>query len=185
MCHLTCLAEKLDVNVSTQPDVVRQVPAHVVRIIVNHDVVAVPIPVAAVLIIVGGHAEIKAIKPEAAGSSAGQVPAVACTDSAVKVAVRPRMIQVVVRVVVAGVVSHPLAIGVDVWGFRMPGCITIMTRLRRLMRLRGRLMGLGGGLVRLSGRPGGAMGGNVMTARGVAPMLLPFAFIIVLGPSGN
>jgi hypothetical protein len=48
-----------DVNVRTQPDVVGQIPAVVVGIGVNHDVITVPDPVVAIIVIVGRNLEKK------------------------------------------------------------------------------------------------------------------------------
>src|SRR5208337_255197 len=59
------LSEKHDVNVSPQPHVIGEVPAEVIRILINHDLVRNPEPVIAKAVVVRGNAEVEAAKPEA------------------------------------------------------------------------------------------------------------------------
>jgi hypothetical protein len=62
--------------------------------------------------------------------------------SASEVAVGEGMIQVIVRIVRAAVVSHPVVARVDVWGIGMAGLIAEIT-IRRGRRLLGPMIGLG------------------------------------------
>lgn len=117
-------------NVGAQPDVERQVPADVVRVVVNHDLVTVPHPVVAEAVVIGGNAEIETAEPEAVARSAGQMPNVAAANSSGKVPVLPRVIDVVVGVSRAGLVPDPFAVGVNVWSIGVPGRIGITTLLR-------------------------------------------------------
>jgi hypothetical protein len=48
-------SEKLDVNVSAQPDVKGQVPVDVVRIVIDHHLVVVPLPAVAVAVFIRGN----------------------------------------------------------------------------------------------------------------------------------
>ena len=57
--------EKQDVDVDAQPDVIGQVPTHMVWVIVNHNLVRIPKPVITVVVVDWGNAEVEAAKPEA------------------------------------------------------------------------------------------------------------------------
>jgi hypothetical protein len=126
------------VDVSTQSDVVSQVPAVVVGIFVNDDVIAVPEPVAAEANVIRSHTEIEAAEPEAVGAASGQMPNVATAEAAGKASVFPGMIKVVVGIVTAGVVSDPFAVGVDVRRVRMSGLVVEVRGCRRRMCNRSR-----------------------------------------------
>ncbi len=62
------------VDVCPQPRVVSQVPSHMVRIVIDHDVVAVPQPVGAGIVIVGRSLEEKSADIEAVSIAAMQPP---------------------------------------------------------------------------------------------------------------
>lgn len=68
------VAQILDVHVRPRPFVVRKIPTNVVRILVNHDVVRIPKPVAAVPKVTGRYAEIKSAEPESGRPPAPEVP---------------------------------------------------------------------------------------------------------------
>jgi len=94
-------------NVRTETHVVSEVPADVIGILVDHDLVAAPIPIRYEAKVRVGHAEIKPAEPEAAGASAGEAPDVRGTEAAGEMAVRPRMIEMKAGIVAAGVVTYP------------------------------------------------------------------------------
>jgi len=107
-------------NVSAEPYVIRQVPANMIGIVIDYDVVAVPQPVAAIADIDRRNAEVESAKPEATGTAAGQPPRMTLTDAAGKVPVLEGMIQVVARIVGAAIVADPfVAFRVYVWRFGM------------------------------------------------------------------
>ena len=129
--------EELDVSVGAQPDVERQIPADVVRVIVDHDLVTVPHPVIAVVVVIGGNAKVETAEPKAIASSTSEMPNVAAANSAAKSPVLPRVIEVIVGVAGSALVSDPFAVVVNVRGLGVPGRIGIMMLLRggRGMRL--------------------------------------------------
>ena len=88
--------------------VVRQIPAGVVRVVVDHDRVAVPQPVGAETDIVRGHTPIEVIEPKPLRAAAGQMKQVSLADTARETAMFKGMIQMIMRIVGSGVVSHPL-----------------------------------------------------------------------------
>jgi hypothetical protein len=116
------------VDVYAEADVVCQVPADVVGIFVDDDVVAIPEPAVAKADVVRSDAEIEAAEPEAAGTASGQMPYVAGAETAGKVAVLPRMIEVVVGIVGTGIVADPFAVGVNVGGVGMAFVVVEMSR---------------------------------------------------------
>src|SRR5258708_20015810 len=67
-------AQERNVHVGPQPRVIRQIPAHVIGIVVDHDAVAVPIPVVDVRVVEIRNSEVKAVEPEAFSVSAPQYP---------------------------------------------------------------------------------------------------------------
>jgi hypothetical protein len=98
-----------DVHIGAEPDVVSQVPAIVVGIFVNHDIVAIPKPVAAITDVEG----------------AGEV------------SMLPGMIEMIVDVGPAGVVADPLAVVMNVGSIGMPRLVVEMLGgLRRMRRAR-------------------------------------------------
>jgi hypothetical protein len=107
------------VNVGPEPDVVGEIPAHVVGIFVDHDLIAIPGPVAAEAEVDWSHTEVEAAEPEAAGATAAEVPDVAASEAAGEVAVFPGMIEMEPGSVVAVVVSDPGAVVMDMRSFRM------------------------------------------------------------------
>jgi hypothetical protein len=78
-------------DVSANAHVVGEVPAVVIGIFVNYDVVAVPAPVIAVSVVGGGDAEIEAAEPEAIPISAREMPDMLAAEAAGEVSVLPGM----------------------------------------------------------------------------------------------
>src|SRR5215469_18594014 len=103
-----------DVHVRAQPDVIREIPANMVWIFIDHDVVAVPEPIAAIDNVVWGDAEEEAAKPETARPAALNPEDMAFAKTAPEASVRPRAIQVVVGIIPARIMSNPPVVGVDV-----------------------------------------------------------------------
>lgn len=101
-----------------------------VGVIIKHNLVTVPEPVVAVIVIGGSNAEIESVKPKPITSSATQVPDVATANSPGEMPVPPGMIEVIAGVSRTGIVTHPFAIVVNVRRIRMPGGIGVMMFLR-------------------------------------------------------
>jgi hypothetical protein len=107
------------VDVGAQSYVVGEVPAIVIRIFIDHDIVAVPEPVAAEAQVKGSDVEVEASEPEAVGTTSGKMPDVAAPEAAGEAAVLPGMIEMKTGVVSSVLVPDPLPVVVDVWGFGM------------------------------------------------------------------
>ena len=90
-----------------------------VGVIVENDVVIVPIPVVDVAEIKGRDAEIVASEPEAVRTTAAQAPHTIGPQSSFEVSVIPGMIEMKSRIPASIVVSDPLVVVVNVRCFRM------------------------------------------------------------------
>jgi hypothetical protein len=96
----------------------------VIGIFVNDDGVALPIPIANIIVIIRGYAEREAAEPEALATSAAETEHMATAKTTRKAAMFPRTIHVIVGIIASRVVADPLVIVVDVRCFRMIGSIT-------------------------------------------------------------
>ena len=113
----------MNVDVGAEPGVVGEVPAVVVGIFVDDDVIAVPKPIANVIVIVGSYAEGEAAEPEALAVSTAQAEHMTAAKAAGEAAMFPRMIEMIVGIIAAGIVADPCVIVVDVRSFRVIGLI--------------------------------------------------------------
>jgi hypothetical protein len=187
----------LDVDVSSQPDVVGEIPAWILGIIVDDDVVAAPIPVVDEAQIHGANAPEEAVETEPIRTAAAQMPDVAASDAAVKAAMFERAIQVVIYT--CAVMSHPLATGVDVGRFGMSSAVreaflgapaTLLPRILGTRFLLGTLFLLGalflGSLLRPLGRLGpsrGTVSGNILPTAHITTATLLSASLGKGGPT--
>jgi len=145
------------VHVGAEPDVVGKVPAVVVGILVDDDLIRIPKPVVGESEIIRSDAEIKATEPEPRGATSGEVEDVAATKAASEPAVLPGMVEVVMGVIAAGIVADPLIVGVDVGRVRMSASVAEV--------------GMFGGRVRIASERSGAVGRYVPTANAVRRVL--------------
>ena len=106
-------------DVGSEPDVIGEVPADVIGIVIDDDVVRIPVPAVTVAHIVRSHVEEEAAEPEAAGTSASEAPDVTAAESAGEAAMLPGMIQMVVSVAAAGIMAHPFSAVVHMGGVGM------------------------------------------------------------------
>ena len=88
------VAEELYVDVGAEANVVGKVPADVVGVFIDDDVVAVPVPVVAIAKIRSSDAEIETTEPEAARTTTGEMPDVFGAKAGSEMAVLPGMIHV-------------------------------------------------------------------------------------------
>src|SRR5208282_900433 len=124
---LLTIPEIFDVDVRAEAHVVGEIPADVIRVVINYDVVRIPQPAVAESDVVRSHVEIETTEPEPAGAAATQVPDVVRAESAGEVAVLPRMIHVVVRIIRAGVMPDPSLALVDVRRIGVARRVTVVT----------------------------------------------------------
>jgi hypothetical protein len=95
----------MDIGAETR--VVSEVPAWIVGIFVDDNVIRVPEPGVCVSEIVRSDAPVPVIEPEAVRAAADEAPTMCGTEAAIPMAMFPRVIEVVVRVVGAVVVTDP------------------------------------------------------------------------------
>jgi hypothetical protein len=81
-----------------------------IRIGIEHDVVAIPQPVAHVVVIVRRHLEEVPADVEPVAPAAAQAPDVRSSNWSLKAPMRPRLIEMVVRIIAPRVVPYPAVI---------------------------------------------------------------------------
>lgn len=97
-------------GVGAEPGVISEIPAWVIWVVVYHDVVAVPQPIAGVVIVVRRDAPEKAAKPETVTASAFEAVNVIAANFAAEVSVFKRTIEMVISVVAAPFMAYPLIV---------------------------------------------------------------------------
>lgn len=90
--------------------VVCKIPAGMIRVVVDHDVIRIPEPAIDIAVVVRCDAEVEAAEPESRGAATSQVPVVRGTESADEMTVFPGMVEVIVCVIAASVVADPMVI---------------------------------------------------------------------------
>src|ERR1039458_1255949 len=92
-----------------------------VGVLVDHDLIAAPVPTYDDVIIVRGDVPVPIVKPEALRVPAGKVEHMFRSKATREGSVPERLIEVVMRIIAAAIVSDPLiVISVNVRNFRMP-----------------------------------------------------------------
>ena len=86
-------------DICPQPDVVSQIPAVVIGILIDHDIVGTPVPIVAVVEIIFGNRKIEAAEPEPARAPSFDSKHMSSPEAAVKSPVLKGVIDMVVRVV--------------------------------------------------------------------------------------
>src|SRR4029077_340092 len=106
-----------------------QVPAHMIGIGIEHDVVAIPKPVVAVVIVSGCDAKKEAVKAEAIAVPASEAVDVGGAKSAWKMSVLPGAVEVVTGIVPAAIMADPaIVIRIHVGRIRMSGLLCKIPR---------------------------------------------------------
>src|SRR4029077_8022531 len=93
----------LYVSVGAEARIVGEVPARMIRVVVNHDLIARPVPVADDGVIVRKNAPVKVLEPEPFAVSPLQVEYMLGADASGEVTMCPRVIKVEPGVVAARV----------------------------------------------------------------------------------
>src|SRR5260370_42363256 len=83
------VAKIQDMRVSAEPHVVCEIPSFVIRIVINHDLIAVPQPIAGVIVVIRCNAEVKTAEPEAIPATAAEPEDVPAPNPARKTAMLP------------------------------------------------------------------------------------------------
>jgi hypothetical protein len=112
-------------HVRSEPYVICKVPTHVVRIVVDDDLISSPVPVPGIGEVVRRDREIESPEPESIGTAACESPLVSWAETSRETPVLPRMIEVIVRIVATAIVPDPCVVCVDVRRVGMPGLISV------------------------------------------------------------
>jgi hypothetical protein len=97
----------------------------VVGVLVDDDLVTAPQPIVAEGIVVWCDAEVESAEPETLSSPAFEPEDVVAAETAGEAAVLPRVIEVVVSIAAAGIMSEPPAVLVHVGDVRVAGHIDL------------------------------------------------------------
>lgn len=127
------LTQKDDVHVRAKPDVISQVIARIVRIIVENDVIAVPEPIIAINNVGICYFKEEAAKTKAVRIASRQAPDVASTDWSGEVPMFPRMVKMVTRIV-PFMANPAIVFCVDVRRLRMAFLIAKGAMVRLALR---------------------------------------------------
>jgi len=121
------------VAIGSKSNIISKIPARMVRIVVEHDVVGVPDPVHSVRNVIRCDAELITGKPEAVRSSTFKTVNVARPDFCQKASMLPGSIETVVTIVAACVVADPsIVVCVNVRHFGMGVLVAKATPFFRL-----------------------------------------------------
>lgn len=147
-------SEIFDVSVGAEARVIREIPAVMIRVLIDHHLIATPIPFANDVVIVRGNVPVEIVEPEALPVASPEHKHVLRSEAAFEMPVRPGMIDLEVHVCAAAAMSHPLiVVGMHVRNFRMASLVCADPVLRRRVAL---LSSDWRRQVRRSGRPSGS-----------------------------
>ena len=97
-------------DVGSEAGVVGEIPARVIGVVIQHDVIAVPQPIVGVVVVVRRHAPVKAAEPEAVAASAFDAINVVPANFAAETSVFPNVILMVTSIVAASFMADPLIV---------------------------------------------------------------------------
>jgi len=113
-------SQVLHMNVGAKPYVVGQVPANVVWIVVDDDLVAVPQPAVAESDVRCGYVPGPAVEPEPRRPASTNAPNMAGAKAACEPPMLERVVHMIAGVITAGIVTHPGLAVIDVGTFGWP-----------------------------------------------------------------
>ena len=106
--------------VGSRPGVVSQIEARMIRIFVDYDRIGIPEPIGDIRKILGSNAKVRAPEPKSIRTAAFETEDMARSEAQCKASVFPRAIHVIASIVTAPIVTHPLAVIMNVWNLWMP-----------------------------------------------------------------
>jgi hypothetical protein len=179
-------AEICDVDVGAEARVIGEVPAIVVGVFVDDNLIGAPAPAIAEGVVIRSYVEIKAAEPEAPGAAAFDAPEVLAAETAVEASVFPSMIDAIVVIVAAGIVADPAIVSVDVRSLWMAALVAVPAVILAVAALVAVVLIAVMLIVIVARRPRrvGAMRRNVATAV-IAIMALPSASFLSESRNGT
>lgn len=97
-------------GVGAQARIIRKIPARIVGIFVDDDLIAIPVPVGHDVVIESRDVPIKIIEPEASGTSASESPHVPGAETAGETTVRPGVFEMIMHVITTSFVANPTVV---------------------------------------------------------------------------
>ena len=183
------MAQVHHVAVGSQAHVVREIPSRVVRVIVQHDVVVVPVPIAAIIVIIRRNREEETANFETVAAAAVHPPNMMGADGIGKVPMLPGVVEVIV-LIAAIVADPPIVFRVYMRRFGMAFLVTeaaahVVLRRSSFMALRRTILAVGSAIrsAALGGTAmSGAVRGNVSIADSVLTAASLFASPLFASP---
>ena len=124
------------VDVGSEAHVIRQVVADIIGIVIDHNVVIVPEPVAAIAVVIRRDLEEEATDIEAVRSATAQPPNMLRSKAGGEASMLPGMIEMVVGIIAATFMPNPLIVfRMDVRCFRMAFAVAVTGVLFTLLGL--------------------------------------------------
>ncbi len=122
-------------DVGSETHVVGEVPAIVVRIFVDDNLVAIPVPIPCESKVDRGDIPVPPVEPESIGTAAREVPSVGWTEAAAEATMLPRMLKMEACIITAGIMPYPVVRRIDVRRIGMAGLVAVVPLLERLIRV--------------------------------------------------
>jgi hypothetical protein len=118
-------------NISTEAYVIGEIPSNVIRIVIDHNLIRIPQPVAAEGYVGRRNGPGPSVEPESIWAPAGKAPCMRRAKASSKVAVLPRMIKMIAWVVPAGIMTNPGLALIYVRSIGVAGLIDVVPGLSR------------------------------------------------------
>jgi hypothetical protein len=109
------------VDVGSKPRVIGQIPARMIRVLVNHDRIGIPKPIGDIRIIEWSDGKVEAVEPEAVTVTTLEMEDMAGPEATPEVTVLEGALQMKSAVSRSPIVSDPAAIVLDVRSIRVAG----------------------------------------------------------------
>ena len=116
-------------NVDPKAGIVRKVPARMIGVVVDDDVIGVPQPAVDIVYVPGRDRPVPVVEIEAAWIASAEPPNVVRPEATRPAAVLPWMVHVIVGVVAAGVMPNPYFAFINMRRIGMVGLITVIAAL--------------------------------------------------------
>ena len=98
----------LHVGISPKPRVIGQIPAFMIRVVIDHNLILIPQPSIGKPIVIRSYTKVEAIEPEPSRPATAQPPAMIRPKPTHKPAMLIRVIQVIMRIATPRVMSNPI-----------------------------------------------------------------------------
>ena len=129
------LSQILHVRIGAQARVISQIPSGMIGIVVDDNVVRVPIPAVDKTPVIGCDAEVETIEPKTAWPTAAESPTMTRSEPSGEAAMRIWLVQMVIRIIASRVVTDPCSAVIDVRGVWMARPVAVVALVVALLRI--------------------------------------------------